>query len=1005
MGVSTGAIVRAIALAFVGLAPAICWAQEGAIAGVVKDPSGAVLPGVTVEAASPALIEKVRTVVTDETGQYKVANLRPGLYSVTFTLTGFKTIRREGIQLLAEATANVIAELEVGGLEETVTVSGQSPLVDVQTVTNHKVITAEVTDQLPAGKAVMSYAVMMPGMRMVSTEGTPGNRDVGGNQGDNILNVVAYGSRNTDSPLLWDGMWYNNVRDSAGGASQSWSPNVAMAQEIVVDVAGHAAESANGGPRVNAVPRDGSNVFHADVTASYTKGALQSNNVTQTLIAQGASPISAMHQMADIAPVLGGPIFKDRLWFIGGYRYNLVDNNLPFAHYAVDPLSPIYAPDLSRPTPTNPASLKWEDIRLTAQISPRNKMSVYIDSQQTDQPFNTAAITGSTVKPEGSAELAFIPAYMVQSTFNSTITNRFLLEAGGTAVISGWKFVNSLNQPPSVIPIVDLGTGFRYHSYSSLQSNVRAPEINFRVKASYVTGSHTFQVGSQMMFGDYRYTQYGNNCDCTLQFLNGVPRQITVYTTPYMYRNNLNGMIAIFGQDQWTHKGLTLMVGGRLDTIVSSVPAQSLPPVQYVGARNFGAIDNIPNWKDFSPRFGASWDVFGNGKTAVKASLSRYVEGVATGIAGLMNPVLTTVNSTTRPWTDLNGDYYPQPNELGPLANNNFGKTVVAQTFDPSYLNGWGQRAYNWEVQASVQHQLISGFSVNGAYIRRSYGNLLANVNTLVSPSDYSPFCVAAPVDPRLPDGGGNQLCGFYDINPNKLGQSNIVTEQASKIGDVTDVYNGFDLGVTARLSGGLLLQAGTNTGREAMNNCSIVQQATGNGPGAPFLYGANIYGGNVGRASNPSNLPSPDTLFCSIRPPFLTSLRVLGVVPVKWGVTASLSYQDDPGPMAWASYAVPSSQVQASLGRPLAAGANAVTTLQLVSPGTMFLPRIHQVDARGSKSFKYGKVRVAANVDVYNLFNVSTALAVNTTYGPNWLNATAFMPGRFVKFGAQISY
>jgi hypothetical protein len=976
------------------------------IAGMVKDTSGAVLPGATVEASSPALIEKVRTVVTDSEGQYKIVNLRPGVYKVTFTLTGFRTVERDNVELVAEATANVTVELSVGAVEETVTVTGATPLVDVQTITNHRVITQDVRDALPAGNAVMTFATLTPGVKMISTMGTPGNRDVGGNQGDNILNVVAYGSRNTDSPLLWDGMWYNNARDSAGGASQTWSPNASMAQEIVVDVAGHAAESPMAGPRVNAVPRDGSNVLHGTMLGSFTNSNFQSSNVTPALAAQGAGSLTSLKKIVDAAVVVGGPIVGDRLWFIAGTRYNLVDNYMPLSYYQADPLSPIYVPDKTQAQPSNPASLKWVDARLTAQLSPRNKIALYFDDQHAYQPFNSAARSGANIAPTGSTTWDTTPAYLWQGTYNSTVTNRLLIEAGATGVVSGWKIFNS-DAAPNVIPIIDLGTGLQYRAVASQQRTI-TPEYNYRAKVSYVTGSHAFQVGSQGMFGYYLINVPGNlpsnDCDCSLQLLNGVPVQITVFTTPYSFRNNLDGMYAFFAQDQWTMKQLTVQGGARLDMIRSSVPAWSLPAVRWVGPRNFDAIDNVPNWKDFSPRIGMSWDLFGDGRTAVKASLGRYIEGVATGIAGLMNPVQTTVNSTTRSWKDTNGDFFPQESELGPLANVNFGKTVVAQTFDPAYLNGWGNRAANWELQTSVQHQLFQGLSVNAAYIRRSYDNILVNKNTLVSPSDYSSFCVTAPVDSRLLGGGGNQICGFTDINPDKFGQSFIVTQKASNFGNAYDIYNGFDFGVTARLPRGFLVQAGTNTGSEVMDNCDVVGKVD-NPPGAPFAYAANIYGGNVGRASNPSNLASPSSLYCHVSPPFQTSFKGLGVIPLRWGIDASLTYQDDPGSMVWAAYTVTSAQVAPSLGRNLSAGPNSATTVQLVAPGTVYLDRVRQLDVRGTKTFRYGKARIQAKVDVYNLLNVSTPLTANTTYGPRWLYATSFMPGRFVKFGTQIDF
>jgi hypothetical protein len=257
---------RAAAMA-VGIFALIVWlpstasAQAGGIAGVVKDTTGALLPGVTVEAASPALIEKVRTVVTDGDGQYKIVDLRPGRYSVTFALPGFSTVKRDGVELSAGFTATVNAELPVGAVEETVTVSGQVPLVDVQNTREQTVMNRDVIDTIPTGKTAQNFAVLVPGVVAAAAGSGPTAQDVGGSVGDRQVQLIVHGSRGQEMPLLYDGMRYNNMNATAGGYHVIWTMNSAAVQEYTVEVGALSAEADVAGVRQNAIPRQGGNTF------------------------------------------------------------------------------------------------------------------------------------------------------------------------------------------------------------------------------------------------------------------------------------------------------------------------------------------------------------------------------------------------------------------------------------------------------------------------------------------------------------------------------------------------------------------------------------------------------------------------------------------------------------------------------------------------------------------------------------------------------------------------
>lgn len=294
-----------------------------------------------------------------------------------------------------------------------------------------------------------------------------------------------------------------------------------------------------------------------------------------------------------------------------------------------------------------------------------------------------------------------------------------------------------------------------------------------------------------------------------------------------------------------------------------------------------------------------------------------------------INPVQTTVVSATRTWTDANGDFVPQENELGPLSNSSFGQVVIRTRYDDAVRHGFGVRGFNWETSAGIDHELLRGVSVNAAYFRRWFGNFLATDNLLVAPSDYDPLCITAPVDPRLPGGGGQQVCGLYDITPAKFGQSNNLVTFAKNYGEQTQVYDGIDLTMNARLPRAMLISGGLNAGRTATNRCFVVDS-------------------------------TEELRFCKVSPPFQPQVKFLGTFPLKWGLQASGTFQSLPGPQITASLVVPNEQIRGSLGRDLAAGARGTKTVDLIAPGTVFGDRLCQVDFRMSKVITVRSVGVA---------------------------------------------
>jgi hypothetical protein len=248
-----------------------------AIAGVVRDPSGAVLPGVTVEAASPALIEKVRAASTDGQGAYKIIDLRPGIYTVTFTINGFNTVKRENLELPANFTATANAEMMLGAVTETITVRGETPIVDVQRATQVKAMTAENIATIPTGKTYASMAVLVPAVTF-----SAGRQDVGGADGNNQIDFIsAHGSIAGDTTLLFDGLRIGNMVTTGDRTSMQQSP--LLFEQMTVQYSGNSGESASSAPQIDSIPKSGGNAFHGTYYTDFANSDLQSSNLTSRI--------------------------------------------------------------------------------------------------------------------------------------------------------------------------------------------------------------------------------------------------------------------------------------------------------------------------------------------------------------------------------------------------------------------------------------------------------------------------------------------------------------------------------------------------------------------------------------------------------------------------------------------------------------------------------------------------------------------------------------------------
>jgi len=960
---------RAAVVSWACLLPAVASAQS-AITGVVADASGGVLPGVTVEATSPALIEKLRTAVTDAEGRYAIVNLRPGTYNVTFTLAGFSPFVRE-LVLPADFSATVNAELRLGTIAETVTVSGAAPVVDVESTQRTTVLERELVDSLPTGRTFQAIGALVVGIRVSEV-------NVGGARSATNQRLTAYGSLPKDTTIAVDGMKANSTSD--GGDDQA-DHNDGMTAEFTVQTSGLPAEVARGGPHVNLIPREGGNTFSGRTYFGYTNGSMQSDNLGD-LLNRGLRAPDAVDKLYYANVAVGGPILLDRLWFFAGYGDN-GNNNIVANSFYPDGRPGIYDQRVRNYT-----------ARLTWQITPKNKLSLLDDYAQKflghDFLSGVDVATASTIRPPKQK-------YTYTGKWTSTVTNRLLLETGflGTANTQSRRYQPGVAKPIgtpewyATTPRVDLVRGTTTRSPVIQQRTNYVHAYLFSSSATYVTGSHQLKSGVQLGFGHDNWDWLGNNGDLVQRYRDGVPDSVIVYNTPTQSRHSMNADLGVYVQDSWrVTNRLTVSPGVRFEYLNSSIEAWSAPAGRFVGARQFPRVPNLPNWFNVAPRFGVVYDLTGDARTALKGTVNRYNRNFTTDLAARYDPLF--LQSDTRNWSDCdylpgtsrcsgrvlptNGDDIAQDNEIGPSNNRTFG-AAPNRRFDPD-----SKRPYDLEYTIGVEREVGAGIGVTATWFRRSSYDLEQTINTLVDVSDFAAFQVANPLN-------GDPVT-IYNLNPAKQGLVDLLDTTADR-SKARFTFTGFELTMRARLPNGGNLYGGWSGGQAITVAC------------------ANLSDPNSFRYCDHSELGIP----------YRHSFKVSGSYPLPLGLVVGASAVSNAGHLLGnnvtdgslnAIWAVPANLFPGGRTQPVSGGVvngAQLSGIRLVPPGSQYLKRWNQLDVQVKRVFSVGTIRFEPGIDVYNLLNSNVVLVQNQNFGSALGQPQRVLQGRLLRITGQIIF
>jgi hypothetical protein len=943
-----GVLMSALAVVCTPL-PAAAQIQTGSITGTVADASGAVLPGVGVSVSGDRLIGGAQSQNTDANGAYRFDRLPPGAYVVKFELQGFKTVVREDIRVNATFTATVNARLEVGQLQETITVTGESPIVDTKSNVQQTVMSQELLEGVPTGRDPWSVAKIIPGVA-VSTY------DVGGTQGMQQSTITSRGSNGDDKIFAIDGLNIN--WPGGGGGSTMVYYDQGMFEEVNFQTSAIPAEVAIGGVYMNMVMKEGGNKWRGDAKYFWAGPDTQAENHETTELQgfrnadgspafAGGNPVTKQY---DLNLSGGGAARQDRVWLFMAYR-----------DWRVDKLQ------LGAKNPDGSNAIDDNRIRnysgkITWQMTPNHKVS-YSHNYNNKQRFHRR---NRPIEEDRASWIQNQFGYSLATKYTAVLGNRTVFDSGfgymhGTFPLHYQKEVGP-NDIRIEDTVLDSGSVAAPYNYDNPNSRVQFDNtVSFN--ATGAGGTHALKAGVQIA-RQFFSERWAMNGDLIIRLNDGRPNAVIIYNTPTQADNYVL-QTGYFVQDTWTiGRKLTLNLGFRYDTADGWIPAADKPAGRFdrfvTGPLSTPRLDVISQgigvW-----RTGVVYDVFGTGRTAAKANVSRYGSNVGIDRVLTVNPFNFTNGS--RAWSDPNGDRVPQESELGAFSGFAANRNRYAEANGPDW-------PYSDEISAGVEHQLLRNLRVGAMYYHRTNRNRIGQRNVAVPSTAYTEHQVAVPGPPTGPSG----TFTFYNLNSAFFGGAFL--ENVYDNEEILDTdYDGVELTAVKRFSDRWQLLAGLTLGR---NEGGVV---TGdlNDPNNALTFPEGIVGN--------------DSKY---------SIKVAGSYLIPWGeVMVSGSLLRNEGFPYSSSFRV-TRTVFPTLTR-----ADQVIA-RLAERGDERYPDVTLLDLRFSRPFRLGRARqinVEPLVELFNLGNASTIVARNSSVGSRYLFPTEILSPRIVRVGFSVTF
>ena len=752
--------------------------QTGSITGTVTDASGAVLPGVMVTVTGDRLIGGPQTQVSDTNGTYRFDRLAPGAYGVKMELQGFRAVDRPDVRISAAFVATINGKMEVGALSETITVTGESPTVDVRSNVQQTVMNQEILEGIPTGRDPWSLAKLIPGVQVATY-------DVGGTQSMQQSSLSAHGSNTADVSYNIDGATVN-WPGGGGGATMIYYDQ-GMFEEINYMTSAIPAEVMAGGVSINMVTKDGGNVWKGNARYNFANDDLQGENWAATQKVNPAFLGNPTKKTYDLNISGGGALVQNRVWVNGTVR-----------KWVVNKLVSARNPDGSQALDDN--DLKNYSGKMVAQLSASNKLSA---SYFWNDKIRGHRRDGSFRIPDIASVVQSNPVQTTQAKYTG-IKGSLVFESNFSVMDGQTNYTYQPDTATDAIRKVDntLQEVFFASDREDHQPNSRTQFDNvFSFGKSGLGGEHLFKGGVQWsrLYYESQYTVKG---DHHVIYNNNVPTSVLQFNTPTNPKN-VATVLGLFFQDSWSMNRLTLNLGARWDKYVGTLPEQSNPGGPFIAART-QAKQEVINQSSAVWRLGAAYDLTGNGQTALKASYSRY--GLQVGIDRVQNVNPLSNGSRTCPWTDPNGDGRFQTSEVNVATCGAFGGGI--NTF---YAPGirW---PYSDEITAGIETQLPGAVRVGAMFYYRTNRDQFGQSNVAVPTSTYTSFTVTVPNGP-----GGTvanpkpTTATAFNLAPALVSASNNLRDNQPYL---DTEYKGIEFTATKRFSRKWQMQAGFTIGK-----------------------------------------------------------------------------------------------------------------------------------------------------------------------------------------------